>query len=117
MQGVAVLVENDEGRRHFLPMRWGFQPVWVREDPARPPRFSANRLALRRRRRPAPAGVGSGAMLSPAERERQETWALLARLAQLRGAPSGQPGDFPTDAEAEYQALRAELDAPGADRQ
>jgi hypothetical protein len=50
-------------------------------------------------------------MLSEAERERQESWALLARLATLRGAPSGQPGDFPPDVEAEYQALRAEIEA------
>jgi len=50
-------------------------------------------------------------MLSPAERERLETWALLARLAQLRGAPSGQPGSFPPDVEAEYQALRGEIEA------
>jgi hypothetical protein len=50
-------------------------------------------------------------MLSEAERERQESWALMARLAALRGAPSGQPGGFPDDAEAEYQALRAEIEA------
>src|SRR5579884_1548323 len=41
MQGVAVLVDDGEGRRLFLPMRWGFQPVWVREDPRRPPPATA----------------------------------------------------------------------------
>ena len=50
-------------------------------------------------------------MLSEAERERQESWALMARLAALRGAPSGQPGSFRADVEAEYQALRAEIEA------
>ena len=50
-------------------------------------------------------------MLSPAERERQETWALLARLATMRGAPSALPGGFATEIETEYQALRAEIEA------
>ena len=36
-QGVPVLVDDGTGRRHFLPVRWGFQPIWVVDDPTRPP--------------------------------------------------------------------------------
>jgi hypothetical protein len=48
--------------------------------------------------------------LSELERARQLSWALLARLALLRGAAASRPGDFPPEAEAEYRALRAEFE-------
>lgn len=48
--------------------------------------------------------------LSRAERERQETWALVARLAVKRGAGAILPGSFPPEVEAEYQALRRTLE-------
>ena len=54
-------------------------------------------------------------MLSRAERERQETWALMARLAVRRGAGAALPGKFPPEVEAEYQELRAQLEATRAD--
>jgi hypothetical protein len=53
--------------------------------------------------------------LSRAERERQETWALMAQLARRRGAGAILPGNFPPDVEAEYQELRAQLEAMRAD--
>jgi hypothetical protein len=49
--------------------------------------------------------------LSRAERERQETWAVMAQLALRRGAGAMLPGKFPPDVEADYQALRAQLEA------
>ena len=49
--------------------------------------------------------------LSRAERERQETWALMARLAVRRGAGAALPGNFAPDVEAEYQEMRAQLEA------
>jgi hypothetical protein len=49
--------------------------------------------------------------LSRAERERQETWAVMAQLALRRGAGAMLPGKFPPDVEAKYQELRAKLEA------
>jgi hypothetical protein len=49
--------------------------------------------------------------LSRAERERQETWAVMAQLALRRGAGAMLPGKFPADVEAEYQELRARVEA------
>lgn len=49
--------------------------------------------------------------LTQAERERQETWALMAQLAVKRGAGAILPGRFPPDVEAEYQELRAAVEA------
>jgi hypothetical protein len=48
--------------------------------------------------------------LTRAERERQETWALMAQLAVKRGAGAILPGKLPPDVEAEYQELRAALE-------
>src|ERR1051325_2646438 len=41
--------------------------------------------------------------LTPAERERLESWALLSQIARHRGAGSALPGDFPPEVEADYQ--------------
>ena len=49
--------------------------------------------------------------LSRAERERQETLALLAQLAVRRGAGAILPGRFPPDVETEYQDMRAALES------
>jgi hypothetical protein len=49
--------------------------------------------------------------LTRAERERQETWALMAQLAVKRGAGAILPGKFAPDVEAEYQELRAAVEA------
>lgn len=49
--------------------------------------------------------------LSRAERERQATWAVMAQLALKRGAGAALPGRFPPEVEAEYQVLRARLEA------
>jgi hypothetical protein len=61
--------------------------------------------------------------LSEAEQARQLSWALLARLAMLRGAAASLPGSFPPEVEAEYRALRqdferlrAQTEAGGLDR-
>ena len=35
-QGVPVVVETSRGRA-LRPMRWGYQPPWVLDDPGRPP--------------------------------------------------------------------------------
>ena len=52
----------------------------------------------------------SEAGLSGIERARQLSWALLARLAMLRGAPASLTGDFPAEVEAEYRWLREEFE-------
>jgi len=49
--------------------------------------------------------------LTRAERERQETWALMAQLAVKRGAGAILPGKFPPDVEAEYQELRGRVES------
>jgi hypothetical protein len=48
--------------------------------------------------------------LSESEQARQLSWALLARLAVLRGAAASLPGSFTPEVEAEYRALRGELE-------
>jgi ribosomal protein L29 len=48
--------------------------------------------------------------LSGAERARQLSWALLARLAMLRGAAASLPGTFPSEVETEYRRLREEFE-------
>jgi len=52
----------------------------------------------------------SEAGLSGIERARQLSWALLARLAMLRGAAASLPGTFPAGVEAEYRRLREEFE-------
>ena len=39
-QGVPVVIARDD-RRLLVPMQWGYRPIWMKDDPKRPPPINA----------------------------------------------------------------------------